>query len=80
MEVGSEFALFALPLHRSDDLVAHNEAPDVGTPGFEIAVRWDDPAIGIDWPVTDCILSDKDVAAPLLADLPDEYTPEYVAL
>ena len=34
------------------------------------AIRFDDPAIGIDWPMpTDAlILSDKDRAAPLLAD------------
>jgi dTDP-4-dehydrorhamnose 3,5-epimerase len=35
-------------------------------------IFWNDPAIGIDWPFdTDAaILSDKDRAAPLLADLP----------
>ena len=52
---------------------------DFYDPGYEIGVRWDDPAIGIEWPVTDCILSDKDAEAPLLADLPDEFTPEYTA-
>ncbi|GBD42262.1 dTDP-4-dehydrorhamnose 3,5-epimerase [bacterium HR39] len=33
--------------------------------------RWNDPAIGIEWPVAeaDAILSGKDKAAPLLADL-----------
>lgn len=36
----------------------------------ERAVRWDDPAIGIDWPLPgDPVLSDKDRAAPPLADL-----------
>ena len=35
------------------------------------AIRFDDPAIGIDWPVdkADLILSAKDSAAPLLADV-----------
>lgn len=35
------------------------------------AVRWDDPTIGIDWPVPDGVtpvLSEKDAGAPLLAD------------
>ena len=33
-------------------------------------MRWDDPEIGIDWPIKgDAILSQKDAAAPLLADL-----------
>ena len=31
---------------------------------------WSDPEIGIDWPTgSDPIISDKDAAAPLLADL-----------
>ena len=43
---------------------------DYYAPETEGAVRWDDPAIGIDWPLQgDAILSDKDVVAPLLADL-----------
>jgi dTDP-4-dehydrorhamnose 3,5-epimerase len=34
------------------------------------AIRWDDPAIGIDWPIGTAtpLLSDKDGAAPMLAD------------
>ena len=32
-------------------------------------VRWNDPAIGIEWPVREPLLSAKDAAAPLLADL-----------
>ena len=36
------------------------------------AVRWNDPSLGINWPVTtdSAIVSDKDSKAPLLADLP----------
>ncbi len=34
----------------------------------ERTIRWNDPALGIDWPRTDVILSDKDAVAPLLAD------------
>jgi dTDP-4-dehydrorhamnose 3,5-epimerase len=37
-------------------------------PTDDRGVRWDDPAIGIDWPVTAPALSAKDAAAPLLAD------------
>ena len=38
-------------------------------PGDERAIRWDDPTIGIDWPLIDPPrLSGKDAAAPLLAD------------
>ena len=42
-------------------------------------VRWNDPAIGIDGPVTDPLLSDKDSKAPLLADVADGRLPEYKA-
>jgi dTDP-4-dehydrorhamnose 3,5-epimerase len=41
------------------------------SPADERAVRWDDPAIAIDWPLAvgeRPTLSDKDAAAPLLAD------------
>lgn len=34
----------------------------------EGGVRWDDPAIGIEWPVRDPQLSPRDVTLPLLAD------------
>ena len=42
-------------------------------PEAELGVRWDDPAIGIDWPLDgEPALSDKDAKAPLLADVPQE--------
>jgi dTDP-4-dehydrorhamnose 3,5-epimerase len=34
----------------------------------ESAIRWNDPAIGIQWPITDAIVSDKDRNARLLAE------------
>jgi dTDP-4-dehydrorhamnose 3,5-epimerase len=36
--------------------------------GGESGVRWDDPAIGIDWPLADPVLSDKDRRAQTLAE------------
>ncbi len=41
---------------------------DFYNPTDEISVRWDDPAIGIEWPLTDPILSAKDRDAPLLSE------------
>ena len=36
---------------------------------LERSIRWDDPAIGIDWPIRDSLtLSDRDRDAPSLAD------------
>jgi dTDP-4-dehydrorhamnose 3,5-epimerase len=42
----------------------------------EIAIRFDDPAIGIVWPVSAPILSKRDMDAPGLAALYDRL-PEY---
>ena len=36
---------------------------------LDAGIRWDDPDIGIDWPVRNPILSDKDRALPFLKDL-----------
>ena len=37
----------------------------------EIGIAWDDPAIGITWPVSDPVLSDRDKNHPRLADIAD---------
>ncbi len=43
---------------------------DYYMPEYEISIRWDDPEIGIDWPIErDPILSEKDRVAPYLADM-----------
>lgn len=36
------------------------------TPGVEEGFRFDDPALGIDWPQTATVVSDKDRAWPLI--------------
>lgn len=44
---------------------------DYYSPQHDSGVRWDDPAIGIEWPVKGApILSDKDLKNPLLKDSP----------
>ena len=44
-------------------------------PKSEGSLRWDDQDIGIEWPITgEPILSEKDAAAPLLADLDSPFT------
>ncbi len=42
---------------------------DFWAPEAEHIIRWNDPAIGIDWPFDDPILADKDANAPTLAEL-----------
>ncbi|HVI57416.1 MAG TPA: dTDP-4-dehydrorhamnose 3,5-epimerase [Luteimonas sp.] len=45
----------------------------------DAGIRWDDPALAIDWPVAEPILSAKDARAPLLADVPAERLPVFEA-
>jgi len=37
----------------------------------DAAILWNDPDIGIDWPVSNPLLSPKDSSAPLLSELPE---------
>lgn len=38
-------------------------------PELETGVAWDDPEIGIEWPITDPVISERDRDAPRLADV-----------
>jgi dTDP-4-dehydrorhamnose 3,5-epimerase len=46
-------------------------------PAADSGVRWNDAAIGIDWPVAGPLLSEKDKASPFLADVPADKLPAY---
>lgn len=53
----------------SDIAHVQYKCTDVYQPGDEIGVVWNDPEIGIDWPVGDPVLNDKDRNAPRLAEI-----------
>jgi dTDP-4-dehydrorhamnose 3,5-epimerase len=40
-------------------------------PQTEAGIAWDDPDVGVDWPVSDPLLSERDKAAPRLAEVRD---------
>jgi dTDP-4-dehydrorhamnose 3,5-epimerase len=44
----------------------HYKCSGYYTQSAEGAIRWDDPDVGIEWPVEDPVLSQKDAAAPTL--------------
>jgi len=46
-------------------------------PEAEFGIAWNDPAIAIPWPVTSPLLSKKDGALPLLADVPADRLPPW---
>lgn len=54
----------------SDTALFHYKCTDTYAPQDEIGFRFDDPAVGIAWPVEKPILSARDSQAPLLRDLP----------
>ncbi len=50
---------------------------DFYTPGDEYGIFWADPSIGIDWPIKNPILSDKDSKNPKLKEIPEELLPAF---
>ncbi|HEY7136106.1 MAG TPA: dTDP-4-dehydrorhamnose 3,5-epimerase [Acidimicrobiia bacterium] len=44
-------------------------------PADELGVAWNDPVLGIDWPTDAPILSGRDQANPMRADIPEELRP-----
>ena len=63
--VTSETALFAY------------KCTDVYNSAAEGTVRWDDPDIGITWPISATQVSEKDRVGPLLKDWPRQRLPQY---
>ena len=50
---------------------------DVYVKEADAGVRWDDAAIGVDWPISEPVLSAKDAVAPFLEDIAAERLPVY---
>ena len=52
----------------TDNVEVQYKADNLYAPDCDGNIRWDDPAIGVAWPLTPTVLSEKDAAAPLLAE------------
>lgn len=61
----------------SDTVYFTYKCTDVYTPAAEGGVIWNDPDIGIEWPINDIILSEKDKVYPRLKDVPSERLSRY---
>jgi dTDP-4-dehydrorhamnose 3,5-epimerase len=61
----------------SDNTVFSYKCTEFYEPTQEFCVRWNDPALGVEWPVVLPTLSAKDAGAPLLADIPHKRLPLY---
>jgi dTDP-4-dehydrorhamnose 3,5-epimerase len=61
----------------TDEAVVSYRCTAYYDPGADLAVRWDDPALSIPWPVKAPQVSTKDRGAPLLAEIPPEHLPHF---
>ncbi|MDQ2696129.1 MAG: dTDP-4-dehydrorhamnose 3,5-epimerase [Pseudomonadota bacterium] len=61
----------------SDDADFVYLCTDYYHPQSERSILWNDPDIGIDWPLTDVLLSDKDRRGRRLADMPADDLPVF---
>jgi dTDP-4-dehydrorhamnose 3,5-epimerase len=41
-------------------------------PATESGIAWDDPDVGVEWPISEPLLSERDMSAPKLAEIRDE--------
>jgi dTDP-4-dehydrorhamnose 3,5-epimerase len=57
----------------SDSAEIQYKCSDFYAPELSCGVRWDDPAIGVAWPIADPVLSEQDRRHPVLADLPAHF-------
>lgn len=56
----------------SETALFHYKCTEIYSPQNELGFRWDDPEVGIKWPLASPTLSQRDARAPLLGELPRE--------
>jgi dTDP-4-dehydrorhamnose 3,5-epimerase len=59
----------------SEIAIVAYKCTDYYVPKEERGIKWNDPSLGIKWPVDEPILSDKDATHPTLESLPAEELP-----
>jgi dTDP-4-dehydrorhamnose 3,5-epimerase len=62
----------------SEEALFSYKCTDLYHPETQFSVRWDDPALGIEWPLdAEPILAEKDRDAPLLSEIAEDQLPPY---
>ena len=56
----------------SETALFHYKCSEYYSPKDEVSVRWNDPELGIRWPIGQPSVSEKDANAPLLREVPRE--------
>ncbi len=59
----------------SERAVVHYKCTTEYQPQYERGIRWNDPDLGITWPIADPIISDKDLRLPVMSTQPDGAVP-----
>jgi dTDP-4-dehydrorhamnose 3,5-epimerase len=56
----------------SETAMFHYKCTEFYSPGNEVTLRWNDPSMGIQWPIDKPVVSEKDANGLLLKELPRE--------
>lgn len=56
----------------TDDVVFHYKCTDFYHPPGEVSLMWNDPEIGIEWPLKDPLVSPKDLQGLPLGEIPED--------
>jgi dTDP-4-dehydrorhamnose 3,5-epimerase len=59
----------------SEAALVFYKCTDFYTPRHELAIAWNDPAIGVQWPIAEPVLSAKDRCGMRLSDVPADRLP-----
>jgi dTDP-4-dehydrorhamnose 3,5-epimerase len=62
-----------------EEALFYYKCTDYYAPEYDGSILWNDPEIGIEWPIEAPTLSGKDRAAPALREMPEEALPRYAA-
>lgn len=63
----------------TESALVHYMCTNQFAPEFDAAIAWNDPDIGIDWPIEPDSVSEKDSRAPCLAEISSARLPGYEA-
>lgn len=59
----------------SETALVHYMCSNEYAPEYDAAVAWNDPEIGVEWPMHEVSISARDEAAPLLSEIPESSLP-----
>jgi dTDP-4-dehydrorhamnose 3,5-epimerase len=61
----------------SDSAIVHYMCTKQFAPEYDAAIAWNDPDIGVDWPIEPVSVSDKDSGAPCLGEISSAKLPGF---